>query len=195
MPLPAVTQLLHEAQGGDPAAFDRLLPLVYGELRRLAARELRRERPGHTLRPTALVHEEYFKLAGHDLGAESRAHFLRIAARAMRQVLVDHARARQAQKRGGRWVRVTFDAEGPAGGPARLDEVVALDAALDRLDAVSERLRSVVEMRFFGGLTEVEIADALGVTTRTVQRDWAKARAWLYRELYPDAGPRPAALP
>jgi RNA polymerase sigma factor (TIGR02999 family) len=180
-----VTRLLAAMRDGDATALDRLFPLVYDELRRAARSQLARERPGHTLQPTALVHEAFFKLAGRGAAAvENRGHFVAVAARAMRQVLVDHARRRAAAKRGAgeEPVRITND---QAGMEFPADELVALDDALNRLDALNPRLRSVVELRFFGGFSEEEIARQLGVTPRTVQRDWTKARAFLYRELYP----------
>lgn len=175
-----VTRLLAAADAGDASALDRLLPLVYDELRRIAEAQLRGERAGHTLQPTALVHETYLKLAGSDLPAASRAHFLAIAARAMRQALVDHARRRDRAKRGGGRRPVTLTG-GSWSEEMDLDELLALDAALDELDA---RQRQVVECRFFAGMSEQEIADVLDVTPRTVRRDWVKARAWLYRRLY-----------
>ena len=183
-----VTRLLHLVRAGDPQALDRLVPLVYEELRSLAKRELYREQQGHTLHATALVHEAYLKLAGSGMPASDRNHFLAIAARAMRQVLVDHARKRKAVKRGGEMVRTTL-----AGSRAPVDmepdEMIALDAALERLDA---RQRQIVEFKFFAGMEEMEIAEVLGVSDRTVRREWVKARAWLYRALYPDG---PAAGP
>jgi RNA polymerase sigma factor (TIGR02999 family) len=185
----AVTALLRRAQSGDESAQAELLPLLYRDLHRAAERLLRRERREHTLQATDLVHEGFLKLeANGAIDAQSRAHYLGIAARAMRQVLVDHARRRAAAKRGsGRaMVRLT-DAD------AALDvdfgEMLALDDALTRLGERNPRLPRVVELRFFAGLNEEEIAALLGVTTRTVQRDWATARAWLYKELYPS---RPA---
>lgn len=177
-----VTRLLDQLRGGDREALDRLFPLVYQELRQAADRVLRREARGHTLQPTALVHEAYLKLAGAPIGSENRAHFLGIAARAMRQVLVDHARRRRAAKRGGGEAAVSLaDADGAI--DLQSDELLALDEALTRLAKESDRLRQVVELRFFGGLTEEEIATTLDVTTRTIQRDWVKARAWLHKEL------------
>lgn len=180
----AVTQLLARMSNGEDDAVDRLFPLVYRELRQTANAVLRHERPGHTLQPTALVHEAYLKMVGSGgIPARDRAHFLSIAARAMRQILVDHARRRAAQKRGKGEIPLALDMPVADGGMP-VDEMVALDDALERLSARSDRLRRVVELRFFGGLTEEQIADVLGVTTRTVERDWVKARAWLYRDVY-----------
>lgn len=179
-----VTRLLKAAAGGDREALDRVLPLVYDELRRIARRQMGRERPGHTLHPTALVHEAYLKLAGSlDAAVADRAHFLAIAARGMREILVDAARRRQARKRGGEWKRTLLATDALAADAPGV-EILALDAALDRLEGVDPRLRQVVELRFFGGLTEEEVGGVLGLTSRTVRRDWVRARAWLYRELY-----------
>lgn len=179
-----VTRLLARVEAGDSDALDRLFPLVYAELRRAAEQTLRNEAPGHTLQPTALVHEAYLKLVGGAIPSRDRGHFLSIAARAMRQILVDHARRRRAAKRGGGIRIATLDGNAPDSG-GEIDDLVALDDAMERLAGVSSRLRDVVELRFFAGLNEDEIAKTLNVTTRTVQRDWAKARAWLHRELYP----------
>lgn len=180
-----VTQLLAAAQRGDRSAFDRLLSLVYDELRRIAQGQMRREREGHTLDTTGLVHEAYVKLVDQGQAEWSdRAHFFGVAARAMRQILIDYARRRMAQKRGGAWQRTTLE-EDELPVEVQFEELIALDDALRRLDQLDERLRQVVEYRFFGGLTEEETAAVLGVTPRTIQRDWAKARAWLYKELYP----------
>lgn len=189
-----VTRLLARVDRGEAGALDALFPLVYAELHRAAARALRIERPGHTLQPTALVHEAYLKLiGGGPIPSRNRAHFLGIASRAMRQILVDHARRRQAAKRGGgiRLETLGGAAADPADPASGFDDLVALDDALERLSALNPRLRKVVEMRFFGGLSEEEIAAALGVTTRTVQRDWARARAWLYKEIYPSGDREP----
>ena len=177
-----VTRLLHSARGGDRAAYDRLFALAYEDLRVVARKQLRGARDAEAVRTTELVHELYMKLADQAAPAyENRAHFYAIAARAMRQLLVDLARHRLAAKRGGDWAGTTLSGKQvPA--EVRLDEVLALDELLGRLD---ERQRQVVEYRFYGGLTEDEIATVLGVSTRTVQREWMKARAWLYRELYP----------
>jgi RNA polymerase sigma factor (TIGR02999 family) len=183
-----VTQLLAKVSAGDAAAVDQLFPLVYQQLHRAAELALRRERPGHTLQPTALVHEVYLKLVGAGgIPARDRGHFLAISARAMRQILVDHARRRRAEKRGAGDTPIPLEIAVPDRA-LRFDEVIAIDDALERLSAHDPRLRTVVEMRFFGGLSEEEIADALGVTTRTVQRDWVRARGWLYREVYGDEG-------
>lgn len=163
-------------------AVERLFQQVYGELRSLAAGQLARERPGHTLQPTALVHEAYLRLSGRGFEALDRGHFVGIAARAMRQVLVDHARRRMAEKRGGGLFRTTLGGMEPV---VEMDPAQLLD--LDRaLASLSERQRRVVELRFFAGMEEREVGEILGVTERTVRRDWVKARAWLYSVLYPD---------
>ena len=178
-----VTRLLEAVRKGDTDAVDRLYPHVYDELRAVAERQLRRERAGHTLHPTALVHETYMKMAGGAPAATDRAHFLALAARAMRQILVDHARRRGARKRGGDWHATTLT-DGSASVELDPTELIALDRAMEALDA---RQRQVVECRFFGGMEETEIARALGISERTVRRDWVKARAWLYRALYPES--------
>jgi RNA polymerase sigma factor (TIGR02999 family) len=153
----------------------------------VAGRELRNEYADHAPTTTALVHELYLKLVDQaQIDWHSRAHFFTIAARAMRQILVDHARKRKAKKRGGDWQRTTL-VDHLLASEAQWDDLLALDEALDQLNTVDERLRKVVEYRFFGGMMEKEIADVLGVSTRTVQRDWVKARAWLYDMLYTEA--------
>jgi RNA polymerase sigma factor (TIGR02999 family) len=174
-----VTLLLDRVRQGDNNAREELYPLVYDELRQIANRLLGREAPGHTLQPTALVHEAYLKLFARSAPESvNRAHFLAIAARAMRQVLVDNARRRRTAHKAEPFLTV------PDGEPAvSPDELIALDDALTKLGAQDERLRQVVELRFFAGCTEEEIAQALDVTTRTVQRDWAKARAWLHASM------------
>ncbi|HEY9505990.1 MAG TPA: ECF-type sigma factor [Gemmatimonadales bacterium] len=178
-----VTRLLRSARDGQPAALERLIPLLYEDLRRLAQRQLGREYGDRTLNATALVHESYLKFGGIALAATDRAHFLSMAARAMRQVLVDHARDRKAAKRGGGlWERITLT-DGAWAQEFDSDGVLALDEALRGLEP---RERQVVECRFFGGMEEQEIAAALGVSQRTVQRDWLKARAWLHRYFFPD---------
>lgn len=169
------------ASGDGPA--EAMFLRLYAELRSIAGRLLRREAEGHTLQPTALVHEAWLKLAGeHGLQPTDRQHFLALAARAMRQVLVDSARRRRAAKRGGAAVNITLS-DSVSGLAIPLDDLIAVDDALTQLAANDERLARVVELRFFAGLSEEEIAAALEVTTRTVQRDWAKARAWLHSEL------------
>jgi RNA polymerase sigma factor (TIGR02999 family) len=177
-----VTRMLREWSAGDASAADRLLPVVYGELRRLAASCLRRERSGHTLQPTALVNEAWMRLAGQEMAWQNRAHFLGVAAGAMRRILVDHARRRGAGKRGGSDVRVTLTESLAAGGGDEVD-LVRLDVALERLAALDARQARMVTMRFFAGLTVEETAEALGVSEKTVKLDWVAARAFLRREL------------
>lgn len=177
------TMLLGAAQAGDESARAALLPLVYEELRRLAGAYMRGERDGHTLQPTALVHEAWMRLTGLDVGAAGdRGGFLRVAARAMRQVLVDHARAVRTGKRGGGARRVAID-DAVASFDERAGDLLELDEALDRLAQLDDRKSRVVELRFFGGLTVDEAAAALGLPVRTVERDWTLARAWLQKEL------------
>jgi RNA polymerase sigma factor (TIGR02999 family) len=179
-----VTQLLLAARSGQSDAMAPLFKRVYAELRKIAGSALRKERSGHTLSTTDLVHEAYLKLVDAQSATwEDRAHFFGSAARAMRQVLVDYARARNAQKRGGGWRRTTLSGNDP-GFNVPLSDLLSINDSLDRLDNRSPRLRQVVEMRFFAGMTEEEVAHVLHVTERTVQRDWAKARAWLYNELH-----------
>jgi RNA polymerase sigma factor (TIGR02999 family) len=174
-----ITQLLYRVGHGDDNARELLYPLVYDELRGIAHRLLGREAPGHTLQPTALVHEAYLKLFARSAPeSANRAHFLAIAARAMRQVLVDNARRRRTAHKAEPFLTVP---DGEA--PVAPEELIALDDALARLGEHDDRLRRVVELRFFAGCTEEEIAAALDITTRTVQRDWAKARAWLHATL------------
>ena len=179
----AVTALLQAWGDGDLAARDRLFPLVYGELRRRAAHYMRRERPGHTLQPTALVHEVYLRLAGPKRMAwTSRAQFLAVASQAMRRVLVDHARSKRAGKRWGHRVRVTLE-EGAATSQPREVDLLLLDEALDELASLSPGQARLVELRYFGGLTTEEAADVLGVSHDTVQRRWNLARTWLFRRV------------
>lgn len=183
MPDPTITQVLQELAAGDKTAYDRLLPLVYDELREIARRELRRERPDHTLSATALVHEAYLKLVELDrIGWQGRSHFFGICAPIMRRVLISHARARNAAKRGGGVHPVTLENVLVAASQ-RPDELMALDEALARLEAMSPRQARVVEARFFAGMEIEEIAEALGTSPATVKRDWTAARAWLNREL------------
>jgi len=189
----AITDALAALRGGDPDAMDRLVPLVYEELARIAHRQLRLEVPGHTLSTTALVHEAYLRLVDQTRAQwADRAQFFGVAAHSMRRVLVDHARRHRAARRGGVHRRdiplealEAIDAANLAAGD-RAEILVAMDEALDRLAALDSRQARVVECRFFGGLTESETAEALGVTARTVARDWVKARGWLYQELHRD---------
>jgi RNA polymerase sigma factor (TIGR02999 family) len=179
----AITALLLDWSHGDPEALEKLVPLVYAELRRLAERSLRRERAAHTLQPTAVVHEAFLKLVDQQrVEWKSRAHFFAIAAQAMRRLLVDHARARNAEKRGGFATRVALEDAVAATPPVDVD-LLALDEALDRLGSLDAGQARVVELRFFGGLTVEETAEVVGSSAATVKRDWQSARAWLFREL------------
>jgi RNA polymerase sigma factor (TIGR02999 family) len=187
----AVTQALVGAAAGDKEAADLLWQLTYDELHRIAQRHLMRERPDHTLSATSLVNEAYLRLVGQqDINWQDRSHFFGVASRVCRRILVDHARRRHAQKRGGAQARVTLDA-GLIAIDNQTDEILALNEALERLTALNERLARNVECRYFGGLTEEQTAEVMGVSVRTVRRDWVKARAWLYAQLYggtpPDA--------
>lgn len=178
-----VTDLLLAWRGGDEAALHALLPLVHDELGRMARRHMAGERPGQTLQATALVNEVFLRLVDvRRVNWQNRAHFLAMVARLMRRVLVDAARARQADKRGGEMVRVTFD-EALAGGHDPAADLLTLNEALDALAALDDRKSRVVELRFFGGLSLEETAEALGVSTKTVMRDWDFAKAWLQREM------------
>ena len=178
-----VTGLLRELSAGNPGALEVLVTLVYPELRRVAAAALRRERSGHTLQPTALVHETYLRLASQTHAHwKDRAHFFTIAAQVMRRILVDHSRRRQALKRGGLTVHVPLGAaDDPRGdGP---EQLLAVDFALDRLARVDPRQARIVELRFFGGLSENEVSALLEVSPRTIRREWRIAKAWLRREI------------
>jgi len=178
-----ITKLLHHWQGGDRAALDALVPIVYEELRHLARCALRKERPDHTLQSTALVHEAYFRLVGQNLPQwESRSHFFAIAAQLMRQILVDYARRRRASKRGSGACMLVLDDAVTLPQGKNID-VVAVDDALNALAEVDPRQSRVVELRFFAGLSLEEISEVMGIATATVQRDWTAARAWLHREI------------
>jgi RNA polymerase sigma-70 factor (ECF subfamily) len=178
-----VTRLLAQVRDGRTGASDELFARVHHELRRLAAGQMRNERRDHTLQPTALVHEAYLRLVDQrEVSPENRAHFFGTAANVMRRILIDHARARHADKRGGDQVRVDLD-EAAGVAAEHSDSLVELDAALDRLAGIDPRRARVVELRFFGGLTVEEIAGVMSVGPRTVDRDWRVARAWLRREL------------
>lgn len=182
-PIERITEILGRMEAGEPAAFDDLVPLVYDELRALARSVRRRSSPDASLETTALVHEAYLKLARASAARyDHRGHFYAVAAVAMRQLLVDAARAKLTEKRGAGAVQVELD-ESLAPLAAEAEKVLAIDAALERLDRFDPRLRRVVECRFYGGFTEEETAAALGVTSRTVRRDWIKARGLLQLEL------------
>jgi RNA polymerase sigma factor (TIGR02999 family) len=179
-----ITMLLHQLGSGNRQALDRLLPLVYAELRQLARRQLSRERAGHTLDSVALVNEAFINLAREDaLALQNRGHFFGVSANAMRRILVDYARARNADKRGGGAQAVPLDDFEPGLPPADSDRVLALDAALERLSAIDEQATRIVEFRYFAGATEEEAAQALGISPATARRRWAFAKAWLKREL------------
>jgi RNA polymerase sigma factor (TIGR02999 family) len=177
-----VTRLLKEWANGAQSALEALTPLVYGELRRLAAGYLKSESPGHTLQPTAVVHEAFLRMVGGAPECENRSQFFGVAAHLMRQILIDHARSRQAAKRGGRFQHLDLDEEVVVS-RERDPDLVALDEALERLAALDPRKARVVEMRFFGGLSAQESAEVLRVSEVTVRRDWQFAKAWLLREL------------
>src|SRR5688572_3383931 len=188
-----VTEILQEWRAGNRAASERLFPLVYDELKRQARKHLRRERPDHTLQPTALVHEAFLRIVDQTSPAiENRVHFFAFASRIMRQILVDHAREHNAAKRGGAAQRLSvadidlLPDEGAA-------DMLELDEALRKLETIDERKSQVVDMRFFGGLKESEIAEAMGVNEKTVRRDWQFAKLWLYRELTQSESPAPAS--
>jgi RNA polymerase sigma factor (TIGR02999 family) len=182
-----VTRLLKQHGGSNATMLGELMPLVYEELRVIASRQLGASGSAHTLNATALVHESYLKLVNErDCTWQNRAHFLSVAAVAMRHILVSYARRRNAQKRGGSIPIATFDEAVMGAREVRADELLALDEALERLDRVSPRQRAIVECRFFGGLTHEEIAEVVGISVPTVQRDWRLARAWLTRELRPE---------
>jgi RNA polymerase sigma factor (TIGR02999 family) len=183
-----ITRLLADWNGGDPAALEKLTPLVYAELRRIARRQMRDERPGHTLQATALVNEAFLRLGGGaGAGWHDRSHFYAVCAQVMRHVLIDHARAHARDKRGGGAPHVPLDeAAVLAGGGA--SELVALDEALRGLEEVDAQKARVVELRYFGGLSIEETAEVLGVSPTTVRREWRRAKAWLYRAIAEGGG-------
>ena len=184
-----VTELLIRARSGDPSALANVFPLIYQELRVLAEHQLRREPDGHTLSPTALVHEAYMRLVDYTrMEWTGRAHFMAVAATAMRRILVDHARGQRSLKRGGKLRRISLEAV-QLGTEDQVELLIAVDAALEKLKEHHARQAQVVECRFFGGMTEEETAEALGAGLRTVKRDWAKAKSWLYREIAADDSP------
>lgn len=180
-----ITRILQEC-GPDAPVVDQLLPVVYAQLRQIAANRLRGERDAHTLSPTALVHEVYLRLIGDDVPWQNRAHFYAAAARGMRQVLVDHARRHRAAKRGGNWQRVTLDEALPGAG--REFDFMDLHDVLERLEALDPDSMRIVELRFFAGLTLDDTAKVLGISRRKVAGDWAFTRAWLSRELAEGSG-------
>jgi RNA polymerase sigma factor (TIGR02999 family) len=181
-----VTQLLKAMKSGDPSAAEQLLPMVYSELHRLAASYMRRERQDHTLQPTALINEAYLRMAQEDIDWQNREHFIGVAAHVMRRVLVDYARTHNAEMRGGGLKRVELE-EGLAISVENSEEILSLDEALHRLTELNPRQGRVVELRYFGGLSVEQIASILGIAPRSVKRDWALARIWLFKELKANA--------
>lgn len=182
-PTGEVTQLLLDWGGGDRAALDKLVPAVYQELRRLARHYMRGERAGHTLQTSALVNEAYMRLVDYKNARwQNRAHFFAVAAQAMRRILVDHARANRAAKRGAGGQKVSLD-EAAVLSDERAEELIALDDALTKLEQLDERKSRIVEMRYIGGLSVEEVAEVLGVSPRTVEREWRSAKAWLHRAI------------
>lgn len=180
---PVVTQLLKHAQTGDRDALDRLLPMVYDELRKLASYQLRRERSNHTLQPTALVHEAYLRLVNQrEVQWQDRAHFFGLAAQMMRRILVNHALAHKAEKRGGKEAVISLD-EVVAFAAEREVNLVLLDEALARLAEIDPSQAKIVELRFFGGLTVEEVAEVMKISTATVKREWRTAKAWLFAQI------------
>jgi RNA polymerase sigma factor (TIGR02999 family) len=179
-----VTALLGQLRAGNQDVAGQLVPLIYGELHRIAGAQMRRERAGHTLQATAVVHEAYMRLAGEqEIQWQSRAHFFAIAARAMRQVLLDYARQRHAGKRGGEGAqKVEIDVDLLAGAN-RIEDIVAIDEVVTRLSELDQQQGRIVELRFFGGLSVEETAEAMGISDSTVKREWRLAKAWLHREL------------
>ena len=182
-----VTQLLRECSNGNKEAFDQLMPVVYDELRRLAHHYMRHERPGQTMQTTALVNEAYLRLIDYKrMQWQGRAHFFAVAAQAMRRILVEQARKHQAAKRGGDAQRVTLD-ETAVVSRERIDEVIAVDAALSKLETLDERKGRIVELRFFSGLNVEETAEVLGISAPTVKREWRAAKAWLHHAVMSEA--------
>ncbi|MCH7716873.1 MAG: sigma-70 family RNA polymerase sigma factor [Gemmatimonadetes bacterium] len=182
-----VTGLLAELRSGNKEALAKLIPLVYDELHRLAEHYMRNERVGHTLQPTALINEAYLRLASAEKANwQHRAHFVAVAAGTMRRVLIDHARKQKAAKRGGKQAALPLEDSPEFLSEERSEELIALDEALTRLQELDPRQSQVVELRFFGGLTVEETAEVLGISPKTVKRDWAVARAWLHGEMSKD---------
>jgi RNA polymerase sigma factor (TIGR02999 family) len=179
-----ITRLLHESNQGNRQALDQLMPLVYDQLHKLAGNCMRSERPDHTLRATALVHEAYLRLVGSDIAWQDRTHFYAVAARTLRRILVDHAKARKREKRGAGAERITFD-ESVLVSPDGTGGIIEINDALDRLAKVDQRKSDIIEMLFFGGLTYDEASSALGISPATLHRELTLAKAWLYREVAP----------
>jgi RNA polymerase sigma-70 factor, ECF subfamily len=188
-----LTLLLNRMQQGDRAAAEEASSRIYGELHRIASREMRRERPGHTLQTTALVNEAYLRLsASGSLQIQSRGHFMAVASQQMRRILVDHARAAGAQRRGGGAVQVDLEAV-PAGAGGRSLNLLLLDESLAELEKIAPRAAKVVELRYFGGYTDKEVLEALGISLATVRRDWEYARSWLFHRMREPATAAPSA--
>ena len=182
-PRDEITLLLHEWSSGDRAALDKLVPVVYRELRRLARHYMNNERPDHTLQTTALVSEAYLRLVHYEkMHWQNRAHFLAVAAQAMRRILVEHARAHHYAKRGGGAERIPLD-DAPILSPEPVPEILALDEAMQQLESMDERKCRIVEFKFFGGLSTEETAEVLQISTATVEREWRSAKAWLYQSM------------
>ena len=178
-----ITLLLHEWAKGDRAALDKLIPVVYRELRQLARHYMNRERPGHTLQTTALISEAYLRLVHYErMQWQDRTHFLAVAAQAMRRILVEHARSHHYAKRGGGAQTISLD-DAPAVGIERAPDILALDDAMLELESMDPRKCRIVEFRFFGGLSTEETAEVLGISTATVEREWRSAKAWLYQSM------------
>ena len=179
-----ITQLLQKWGDGDQSALDELMPVVYDELRRQASRLLRKERQGHTLQTTALIHEAYIKMIGQgDVDWQNRSHFFAIASQAMRRILVDHARSRHREKRGGPAENLPLDDALYIGTPEKRTDLVALDEALSRLEKIDARQAKIVELKYFSGLTNDEAANVLNISSTTVRSDWTMAKAWLHQQL------------
>jgi RNA polymerase sigma factor (TIGR02999 family) len=190
-----ITRLLSEVKAGNREAESKLMQFVYAELHRIAGNYMRRERPDHTLQPTALVHEAYLRMLGRQqTDWQNRAHFLALAANTMRRILVDYARTRDAAKRGGLQTRVPWDESVAEECDAQSAELIDLEAALQQLARVDERLSKIVELRYFGGLSVEETAEVLAVSPKTVKRDWSIAKAWLRNELGKGADRAPRAM-
>ncbi len=179
-----ITLLLQRINEDGSEQLEHLIPLVYQQLKAIASNQMQKERPDHTLNPTALVHEAYLKLVDqNNVSWQNRAHFFAISAQAMRRILINHARSKMAAKRGGDQVKVTFDEQAPQSAGLNSEELLNLNRALEKLAALDEKQAKIVEMRYFGGLTNSEIAEVLKISEPTVQRGWSIARAWLNREL------------